>query len=237
MRWNRPVTAKPGSCSVWEVYDEYLQDAERQRAEEAAKPKGGARRLSTAAAGHAAAAAAPSSAGAASGGSTLQGPAAEAGGGGPQAAGATVAGQRAVPAATHVARDGDAALSAASPAVAAAAAILDRMVVQNALADVAMDFKYWDDATDSFRWRSRPALAGSGLGRRWAGSARPSVCTARGDEPTGCRHATAAEPFHDRPRVQTRPQARRGEPAAAVDVQVPAGAQARHLHSVVSRIP
>ncbi|GBF93018.1 dynein intermediate chain [Raphidocelis subcapitata] len=139
-----PTATTTGSCSAWEVYDEYLRDAERQRAEEAAKPKGGARRPSTAAPGHAAAAAAPPAAGAAGGGSTLQGPAAEAAAAAAQRGGAAAAAARGDD-------DGDAALSAAGPAVAAAAAILDRMVVQNALADVAMDFKYWDDATDSFR--------------------------------------------------------------------------------------
>jgi hypothetical protein len=127
------------------VYDDYIKDAERQRAEEANKPKGGTRRASTAAPVHAAVGqtAVPA---AASGSSTLQGP--------------TAAGTQAATAATvRKGVDEEAVLSSAGPSVARALCILDRMVCQNTYADVAMDFKYWDDLTDTFRCGKALGLA------------------------------------------------------------------------------
>lgn len=39
-----------------------------------------------------------------------------------------------------------------SPELAEASRILDRMANQNMFEEIAMDFKYWEDASDSFRW-------------------------------------------------------------------------------------
>ena len=125
-----------------------MRDVERQKLEDASKPKGGSKRPTTAAPSHAVAAPA---AGALGGrGSTLQGPAAaerptvRSGGGG---AGG---------------EEEDTALAAAGPGVEHALRILDRMICQNSYADVAMDFKYWEDQTDAFRW-----AAGQRVWRDW----------------------------------------------------------------------
>lgn len=136
-----------GSCSAWEIYDEYLRDAERQRLEDASKPKGGGKRPSTAAPGHAhgGAAAGAAAVQAQAQHSTLQGPA---GGDGDKGKGG---GGRAGVGAAGAVEDEDAALAAAGPGVERALRILDRMVCQNSFADMAMDFKYWEDVTDSFR--------------------------------------------------------------------------------------
>lgn len=127
---------RAGSCSAWDIYDEYMRDVERQRLEDASKPKGGSKRPAAGAPGHATAAAPP----AGGGNSTLQGP---------EASGAALARRGSTPAAGE---EQEAALAAAGPGVKRALRILDRMVCQNSYADVAMDFKYWEDQTDAFRW-------------------------------------------------------------------------------------
>jgi dynein intermediate chain 1 len=40
------------------------------------------------------------------------------------------------------------------PSMASALQIMDRMINQNMYEGVAMDFKYWEDPTDGFRWGS-----------------------------------------------------------------------------------
>eukprot|EP00879_Flechtneria_rotunda_P032745 GHRR01036055.1.p1 GENE.GHRR01036055.1~~GHRR01036055.1.p1 ORF type:complete len:108 (-),score=51.04 GHRR01036055.1:399-722(-) len=101
---------------MWEIYDEYCKDLERQRLEEATKQaKGGKKSAQTAA-----------------------------------AAAGTAASSRASSSATAAAtssreqwdEDGS---------VVQGFCILDRMVNQNTYADIAMDFKYWDDTSDAFR--------------------------------------------------------------------------------------
>eukprot|EP00878_Enallax_costatus_P026700 GHUV01028679.1.p2 GENE.GHUV01028679.1~~GHUV01028679.1.p2 ORF type:complete len:112 (+),score=52.62 GHUV01028679.1:55-390(+) len=62
------VTA--GSCSMWEIYDEYCRDFERQRQEEASKAKPGSKKPAAAAAGSAAGAGAGAAAGGTSRSST-----------------------------------------------------------------------------------------------------------------------------------------------------------------------
>lgn len=130
-----------------------MRDAERQRAEEASKPKaGGLRRNSTAVAGSHAVAAAPAPP-SASGPSTLQGRASEGGGAG--GGGAAARGGE---------EYGESLVAAAGAGVERALRILDRMVVQNSYTDVALDFRYWDDATDAFRCGGACACTAGRLG-------------------------------------------------------------------------
>jgi dynein intermediate chain 1 len=110
-----------------DIFDEYCRDFERQRQEEASKQRPGAKKvvssLGTSAVGGSDTSV-PSSSGASGSG---------AGGASDQNQGQT---------------DQE---RAAQEALLAKMQIVDRMVNQNTYADVAMDFKYWDDTSDALR--------------------------------------------------------------------------------------
>ena len=91
-----------GSCTQWEIYDEYIKDMDRQKMEEALKSKG-----------------------------AKKGPAAGGEGGSKS--------QESVP-------------PMQQPQMGKSARIMDRMVNQNMYEEISMDFKYWEDASDAFRW-------------------------------------------------------------------------------------
>ena len=93
-----------GSCTQWEIYDEYIKDMDRQKMEEALKSKG-----------------------------AKKGPAAGGEGGSKS--------QESVP-------------PMQQPQMGKSARIMDRMVNQNMYEEISMDFKYWEDASDAFRWAS-----------------------------------------------------------------------------------
>lgn len=106
---------------MWEVYDEYCRDFERQRQEEAAKQKAaGKKQPAAAAAATQGSAASTSSSGA--GGDTCR--------------------------SSSVAAEDRWACNAG---MLDGLRILDRMVNQNTFADITMDFKYWDDSSDVFK--------------------------------------------------------------------------------------
>ncbi|KAG2499404.1 hypothetical protein HYH03_002978 [Edaphochlamys debaryana] len=96
-----PTATVSGTCTQWEIYDEYIKDLERQRLEEGAKSKGTKKQQ------------------AAHGGATTK-------------------------ANEHIP-------TLQSPVLMHSLGTLDRMVNQNMYEEVAMDFKYWDDASDAFR--------------------------------------------------------------------------------------
>jgi hypothetical protein len=127
-----------GSCSVRDIFDEYCRDFERQRQEEASKQRPGAKRVASST-NHAAAAdavaAVDAAAGAASSSSSSR----------PDQGGK------------------DDPQWAALDALLDRMRIVDRMVNQNTYADVAMDFKYWDDTADALRWVGG-SLHAAGLG-------------------------------------------------------------------------
>jgi len=102
-----PTATVNGSCTQWEIYDEYIKDLERQKIEESMTAKGKKK-----------------------GG----------GGGAAAAAAAAAADNKAVR--TDAMKSSD---------MLRCAKILDRMVNQNMYEEIAMDFKYWEDASDSFR--------------------------------------------------------------------------------------
>lgn len=114
-----------------DIFDEYCRDFERQRQEEASKQRSGAKKvassLGTSAVGGADVSM-PSSSGASGSG---------AGSASDQNQGQT---------------DQE---RAAQEALLAKMQIMDRMVNQNTFADVAMDFKYWDDTSDALRWADK----------------------------------------------------------------------------------
>ena len=99
-----------GSCTQWEIYDDYVKDLERQRIEDTLKSKGGKK-----------------------------------GGAPPASAAASGAPQRA---AHSDPKDNP----LQSLAMQHALQILDRMANQNMFEEISMDFKYWDDASDAFRY-------------------------------------------------------------------------------------
>lgn len=120
-----------GSCSVRDILDEYCRDFERQRQEEASKQRPGAKKVASSP-NHAAAADAVAAVGSgadAAAGSSSSGP--DQGG-------------------------NDDPPWAALDALLDRMRIVDRMVNQNTYADVAMDFKYWDDTADALRCVARP---------------------------------------------------------------------------------
>jgi dynein intermediate chain 1 len=126
---------------MWEMYDEYCKDFERQRVEESAKVKAGTKKAAAAAA-------------AANGG-----PVASSSGAGSSAVGSSGASSRSSGA-------GHAEPWAAGSGVSTGLNILDRMVTQNTFADIFMDFKYWDDTSDAFRCgcdAHEPAIRCSGF--------------------------------------------------------------------------
>lgn len=159
------VHTHAGSCSAWEIYDEYCRDFERQRSEEAAKARAGGRKPATGTSS--------TSGGAAGGGGTPSFAPSHSFGGAAcgsrpvsavmAAATAAAAGASATdcsssavggPAGRHNTAAGSQeclGLWAREPWMAERLAILDRMVNQVSYADVAMDFKYWEDASDAFR--------------------------------------------------------------------------------------
>ncbi|GAX72654.1 hypothetical protein CEUSTIGMA_g110.t1 [Chlamydomonas eustigma] len=98
-----PTATVSGSCTQWEIYDEYIKDLERQKVEETLKSKGGKKQ----------------------GAAATQQP-------------AVVKTQEAVP-------------PMQSPDMSKAVRIVDRMVNQNMFEEIAMDFKYWEDASDTYR--------------------------------------------------------------------------------------
>jgi dynein intermediate chain 1 len=126
-----------GSCSLWEIYDEYRKDFERQRQEEASKQRPGAKRTQSTASAAAAAAAVAS----------VPPPGTAAAGGRAGAANTRDQQQAAVGAGAEE-------RWAADGSMLGKLRILDRMVNQNTYAEVAMDFKYWDDTSDAFRCAS-----------------------------------------------------------------------------------
>ena len=92
-----------GSCTQWEIYDDYIKDLERQKTEEAMKSKGG------------------------KGKPPASGPGTGKGG------------------------QGEALPPMQQQEMVKSVRIVDRMVNQNMFEEVAMDFKYWEDASDAFR--------------------------------------------------------------------------------------
>jgi dynein intermediate chain 1 len=100
-----------------EIYDEYMRDFERQKADEAGRQKASAKKVAQ------------------------QHPA-----GGPTVGAAAAAST------ADTAGGSDAGGQLAAPSMSTALQIMDRMINQNKYAGVAMDFKYWEDPTDSFRW-------------------------------------------------------------------------------------
>lgn len=123
-----------------EIYDEYCKDYERQRQEEASKQRPGAKKaVSTINPSAAAAAASASSSSAQTGDASS----------------------------SSIDRAGRHDSDVADPQWAALEAmldkmrIMDRMVNQNTFADVAMDFKYWDDTSDALRWGTFADTMGS----------------------------------------------------------------------------
>ena len=89
-----------GSCAQWEIYDEYIKDIERQKAEEALRSK---------------------------------------------------TGKKAAAAITEKKQDGPSLPPMELPSMNKSMRILDRMVNQNMYEEIAMDFMYWEDASDAFR--------------------------------------------------------------------------------------
>ena len=110
------LLSNSGSCSTWEIFDEYIRDFDRQRQEEASKQKPGSKK------------AAAGSSGDGGSSSSSSGP----GGRG------------------HHREGGKDPLS--DQGVDKVLHILDRMVNQNMFADIAMDFRYWDDSSDTLRY-------------------------------------------------------------------------------------
>lgn len=108
---------------MWEVYDEYCRDFERQRVEEAAKQKAAGKKQ-------------PAGAGAGSSHSSST-----AGGGAVASTSGSGGGSG----------GGDLERWARGAGVLDGLRILDRMVNQNTYADINMDFKYWDDSGDAFK--------------------------------------------------------------------------------------
>lgn len=113
-----------------EIYDEYCRDFERQRQEEASKQRPGAKKVGSTASP---AAAAEAVEGASSSGATGTASSSD--------------GSLAKPDLS-----GDDAQFAALEGMLDQMRIVDRMVNQNTFADVAMDFKYWDDTSDVLRY-------------------------------------------------------------------------------------
>jgi hypothetical protein len=106
---------------MWEVYDEYCRDFERQLQEEAAKQKAAGKKQPAAAAAAAQGAAASTSSSGEGGDSC-------------HSSGATAEERW-----------------ACSAGMLDGLRILDRMVNQNTFADITTDFKYWDDSSDVFK--------------------------------------------------------------------------------------
>lgn len=94
-----------GTCSQWEIYDEYVKDLERQRQDELMKAKGGKKQQQQ-----------------------------QQQGSGPQ----------------HAKQDQVSTMQSAL--LQESLSTLDRMANQNMFEEIAMDFKYWDDASDAFRY-------------------------------------------------------------------------------------
>jgi hypothetical protein len=114
-----------GTCSMRDIFDEYCRDFERQRQEEASKQRPGAKKAASGPS-HAAAAEAVAAVGRGSDAGTSSSSRPDQG---------TIDQQW-----------------AALEALLDRMRIVDRMVNQNTYADVAMDFKYWDDTSDALRW-------------------------------------------------------------------------------------
>jgi dynein intermediate chain 1 len=110
-----PLLAISGSCSTYEIFDEYIRDFERQKQEEASKQKPGSKKAA---------------AGSASGGGSSSSSSGPGGRDHHREGGTDPLSDQGVDKVLH---------------------ILDRMVNQNMFADIAMDFKYWDDSSDVLR--------------------------------------------------------------------------------------
>jgi hypothetical protein len=192
-----------GSCTQWEIYDEYIKDLDRQKMEETMKTKGGKK---GGGGGAPAGSSAPPTGGAGPGGAKA---AAGDGAGGPGGQGGN---------------------PLQSPLLAHSACILDRMANQNMFEEIAMDFKYWEDASDAFRWvvifglkTLNPRFGISSTGRT-----RAARSVGRGWGMGGSSVHFIDQNMHTRthppPRthvhthVHTPAQAERGQPAAAVEV-------------------
>lgn len=125
-------TTTAGSCTQWEIYDEYMKDLERQRQDEMTKAKGAKK-----AAG---------------------GPAQPAGAQATAQAGAAASAQPGAGGGTHREHSaGHGGPAMQSQGLSQSLHTVDRMVNQNMYEEIAMDFKYWDDASDAFRSASRQA--------------------------------------------------------------------------------
>jgi dynein intermediate chain 1 len=114
-----------------DIFDEYCRDFERQRQEEASKQRPGAKKVASDT-NHAAAAAAVAAGGRGSDAGTSSSSSSSSSSRPDQG----IADQQ----------------WAALEALLDRMRIVDRMVNQNTYADVAMDFKYWDDTSDALRW-------------------------------------------------------------------------------------
>lgn len=131
--WRCVFRTCAGSCCTREIFDEYCRDFERQRQEEASKQRLGAKKVSSGTNPAAAAAAVADDAGGCS---------------------ASDAVSRSNPSALQSQHDQGSAEQgqwAGLEGLLDQMRILDRMINQNTFADVAMDFKYWDDTSDPLR--------------------------------------------------------------------------------------
>jgi hypothetical protein len=111
-----------------DIFDEYCRDFERQRQEEASKQRPGAKKVVSSLG--------PSAVGGADAGTS-------------SSSGASGSGAGKTSDQNQGQTDQE---WAAQEALLAKMQIMDRMVNQNTFADVAMDFKYWDDTSDALRW-------------------------------------------------------------------------------------
>jgi hypothetical protein len=131
------VAVCSGSCTQWEIYDEYARDLERQKQEEMMKQKG-AKKGNTAS-------------------SSSKKPVADA----------------AAEPSTNIMQ---------STEMSTALQILDRMVNQNMFEEIAMDFKYWEDASDAYRQVVHP------LHMHWLRSQHTQLCSIARHNHSDARH-------------------------------------------------
>lgn len=119
-----PACMPAGTCSMRDIFDEYCRDFERQRQEETSKQRPGAKKVASSTS-HIAAADAIAAVGRGSDAGSSS--------------------------SSRPDQGSDEQQWAALECLLDRMRIVDRMVNQNTYADVAMDFKYWDDTSDALR--------------------------------------------------------------------------------------